>query len=36
MRDFGNAGHPDFYDLPLLAQERLENYLRTKMLLSKL
>ncbi|NLV57643.1 MAG: class II fructose-bisphosphate aldolase [Clostridiales bacterium] len=36
MQEFCSAGHPDFFDLPLLAQERLENYLRTKMLLSKL
>lgn len=36
IREFCGAGHPDFFDLPLLAQERLENYLRTKMPLSKL
>ncbi len=36
MCEFCKAGHPDFFDLPLLVQDRLENYLRTKMLLSKL
>jgi ketose-bisphosphate aldolase len=36
MREYCDAGHPEFFDLPLLARERLENYLRTKMLLSKL
>jgi ketose-bisphosphate aldolase len=36
IKEFCDAGHPDFFDLPLLVQDRLENYLRTKMLLSKL
>lgn len=36
MKEFCNAGHADFFDLPLVAQEKLENYLRTKMLISKL
>lgn len=36
IQAFCGAGHPDFFDLPLLVQDRLEEYLRTKMLLSKL
>ena len=36
IKEFCDAGHPDFFDLPLLVQAKLEEYLRTKMLLSKL
>ena len=36
MKEFCEAGHPDFFDLPLLVQDKLENYLRNKMQLSKL
>lgn len=36
VKEYCGAGHVEFYDLPLLVQERLEEYLRTKMLLSKL
>lgn len=36
MKQFCDAGHPDFFDLPLLVQPTLEDYLRTKMLLSSL
>ena len=35
MQEFCSAGHPDFFDLPLLVQERLINYLREKMQISK-
>ena len=35
MKKFCEAGHPDFFDLPLEVQNALENYLRQKMLLSK-
>ena len=35
MRKFCEAGHPDFFDLPLEVQNALENYLRQKMQLSK-
>ena len=36
MKKFCEAGHPDFFDLPLEVQNALENYLRQKMQLSKL
>lgn len=36
MKEFCDAGHPDFFDLPLLVQDRLAEYLRVKMQLSKL
>lgn len=36
IKEYCDAGHPDFYRMPLLVQERLEAYLRAKMLLSKL
>ena len=36
IRQFCEAGHPDFFDLPLLVQEKLCEYLRDKMLLSKM
>lgn len=36
IKEFCNAGHEDFFDLPLLVQERLMNYLRTKMLLTRM
>lgn len=35
MKKFCEAGHPDFFDLPLEVQNALENYLRQKMQLSK-
>lgn len=35
MKKFCEAGHPDFFDLPLEVQYALENYLRQKMQLSK-
>lgn len=35
MKIFCEAGHPDFFDLPLEVQNALENYLRQKMQLSK-
>lgn len=35
MKKFCEAGHPDFFDLPLEVQDALENYLRQKMQLSK-
>lgn len=35
MKNFCNAGHPDFFDLPLEVQDALMNYLRDKMKLSK-
>lgn len=35
MKKFCEAGHPDFFDLPLEVQNTLENYLRQKMQLSK-
>ena len=35
MKKFCEAGHPDFFDLPLEVQNDLENYLRQKMQLSK-
>ena len=34
MKKFCEAGHPDFFDLPLEVQNALENYLRQKMQLS--
>ncbi len=34
MKEFCAAGHADFFDLPLLVQEKLMEYLRKKMLLS--
>lgn len=36
IKEYCDAGHPDFFDLPLLVQERLTEYLRQKMLLSKM
>ena len=36
MKRFCNAGHPDFFDLPLEVQEELTNYLRSKMQLCKM
>ncbi len=36
MKKFCEAGHPDFFDLPLEVQNTLENYLRQKMQLSKI
>lgn len=36
MQEFCAAGHPDFFGLPNLVQERLSDYLRGKMLLSKM
>jgi len=35
IKEFCGAGHPDFFDLPLLVQEKLSDYLRKKMQLSK-
>ena len=35
LKKFCEAGHPDFFDLPLEVQNALENYLRQKMQLSK-
>lgn len=35
IKEFCDAGHPDFFDMPLLVQERLIDYLRKKMELSK-
>lgn len=35
MKKFCEAGHPDFFDLPLEVQNALENYLRQKMQLLK-
>ena len=35
MKKFCEAGHPDFFDLPLEVQNALENYLRQTMQLSK-
>ena len=35
MKKICEAGHPDFFDLPLEVQNALENYLRQKMQLSK-
>lgn len=35
MKKFCEAGHPDFFNLPLEVQNALENYLRQKMQLSK-
>jgi len=34
--EYCNAGHPDIYDMPLPVRDRLENYLRDKMRISKL
>ena len=36
IKEYCDAGHPDFFDLPCLVQDRLMNYLRKKMQLSKL
>lgn len=36
IREYCEAGHAEFFDLPLLVQERLEDYLRVKMQLSLL
>ena len=36
MKRFCNAGHPDFFDLPLEVQSELTNYLRGKMQLCKM
>jgi len=36
IKEYCNAGHPDIYDMPLLIRDRLENYLRSKMRISKL
>ena len=35
IKEFCQQGHPDFFDMPLLIQKRLMDYLRVKMLLSK-
>lgn len=36
IREYCDAGHADFFDLPVLVQRRLEDYLRAKLPLSKL
>ena len=36
MAEYCGAGHPDFFDMSLLVQQRLKDYLRVKMQLSKL
>ncbi len=35
IQEFCGQGHPDFFDLPLLVQQRLTDYLKNKMQLSK-
>lgn len=36
VKEFCEKGLPDFFDMPLLVQERLMNYLRKKMLICKM
>lgn len=36
IKDYCLEGHEDFFDLPLVAEEKLKNYLRNKMKISKM